>query len=283
MAKITWRIKVNESIFNTILEHEGTVKWTNGRTETDAVNDNIPSVWKAKGPLRPYSHGWPSTQPGSLHTALQHNYTQLCSLFSRGTAGWTMGGTAVWTMGQGCVQVPGCVEGRPWFCSPSQIPSLPSIIQPTPPSVLHAIPISYPHHNWCSMPFFPFLLITLRKAIINSLCLTLHPHLNPNSCTTFFLSNFSHCPHLFFPQTPTTTLNSFSLSCLNSLHPNIYSPKYANLTPHARHLCSPLPNFHSFKFQSPSPILAFAQNPSAFVDTNSSFCLQISLPLYTFL
>ena len=48
-------------------------------------------------------------------------YTQPCSLFSRGTAVWTMGarlweqwGTAVWTMGHGCVQVPGCVEGHPW-------------------------------------------------------------------------------------------------------------------------------------------------------------------------
>ena len=36
-------------------------------------------------------HGWPSTQPGSLHTALQRKYTQPCSLFSRGTAVWTMG------------------------------------------------------------------------------------------------------------------------------------------------------------------------------------------------
>ena len=38
-----------------------------------------------------YDHGWPSTQPGSLHTALQRKYTQPCSLFSRGTAVWTMG------------------------------------------------------------------------------------------------------------------------------------------------------------------------------------------------
>ena len=48
------------------------------------------------------SHGWPPTQPGSLHTALQRKYTQPCtalqrkytqpcSLFSRGTAVWTMG------------------------------------------------------------------------------------------------------------------------------------------------------------------------------------------------
>ena len=37
------------------------------------------------------THGWPSTQPGSLHTALQRKYTQPCSLFSRGTAVWTMG------------------------------------------------------------------------------------------------------------------------------------------------------------------------------------------------
>ena len=36
-------------------------------------------------------HGWPSTQPGSLHTALQRKYTQPCSLFSWGTAVWTMG------------------------------------------------------------------------------------------------------------------------------------------------------------------------------------------------
>ena len=35
-------------------------------------------------------HGWPSTQPGSLHTALQRQYTQPCSLFSQGTAVWTM-------------------------------------------------------------------------------------------------------------------------------------------------------------------------------------------------
>ena len=38
-----------------------------------------------------HNHGWPSTQPGSLHTALQRKYTQPCSLFSRGTAVWTMG------------------------------------------------------------------------------------------------------------------------------------------------------------------------------------------------
>ena len=31
------------------------------------------------------------TQPGSLHTAVQRKYTQPCSLFSRGTAVWTMG------------------------------------------------------------------------------------------------------------------------------------------------------------------------------------------------
>ena len=37
------------------------------------------------------THGWPSTQPGSLHTALQCKYTQSCSLFSRGTAVSTMG------------------------------------------------------------------------------------------------------------------------------------------------------------------------------------------------
>ena len=99
------------------------------------------------------SHGWPSTQPGSLHTALQRGYTQPCSLFSRGMAVWTMGawlcqqwghgcvnngGMAVWTMGawlcqqwghgcvnnggmavstmgNGCVHVPGCVEGHPWI------------------------------------------------------------------------------------------------------------------------------------------------------------------------
>ena len=35
-------------------------------------------------------HRWPSTQPGSLHTALQRKYTQPCLLFSRGTAVWTM-------------------------------------------------------------------------------------------------------------------------------------------------------------------------------------------------
>ena len=35
-------------------------------------------------------HGWPFTQPGSLHTALQRKYTQPCSLFSRGTPVWTM-------------------------------------------------------------------------------------------------------------------------------------------------------------------------------------------------
>ena len=37
------------------------------------------------------AHGWPSTQPGSLHTALQRKYTQPCLLFSRDTAVWTMG------------------------------------------------------------------------------------------------------------------------------------------------------------------------------------------------
>ena len=33
-----------------------------------------------------YYHGLTSTQPGSLHTALQRKYTQPCSLFSRSTA-----------------------------------------------------------------------------------------------------------------------------------------------------------------------------------------------------
>ena len=67
---------------------------------------------KEDNPRLMFDHGWPSTQPGSLHTALQRKYTQPCSLFSRGTAVWTMGarlceqwGTS--TMGHGCV--------HPWF------------------------------------------------------------------------------------------------------------------------------------------------------------------------
>ena len=44
-----------------------------------------------KGPgCDSHIHGWPSTQPGSLHTALQRKYTQPCLLFSRGAAVWTM-------------------------------------------------------------------------------------------------------------------------------------------------------------------------------------------------
>ena len=58
------------------------------------------------------THGWPSTQPGSLLTALQRKYTQPCSLFFQDCV--NNGGTAVWTIGHGCVQVPGCVEGHPW-------------------------------------------------------------------------------------------------------------------------------------------------------------------------
>ena len=49
------------------------------------------------------NHGWPSTQPGSLHTALQRKYTQPCSLFSRGTAVWTMGARLCEQWGHGCV------------------------------------------------------------------------------------------------------------------------------------------------------------------------------------
>ena len=41
--------------------------------------------------LLAHEHRWPSTQPGSLHTALQHKDTQSCSLYSRGMAVWTMG------------------------------------------------------------------------------------------------------------------------------------------------------------------------------------------------
>ena len=64
-------------------------------------------------------HGWPSTQPGSLHTALQRKYTQPCSLFSRGTAVWTMGArlceqwdTAVpgWPSARLCRWSPVCVD-----------------------------------------------------------------------------------------------------------------------------------------------------------------------------
>ena len=57
-------------------------------------------------------HGWPSTQPGSLHTALQRKYTQLLIVLP-GHGCVNNGGTAVSTMGHGCVQVPGCVEGHP--------------------------------------------------------------------------------------------------------------------------------------------------------------------------
>ena len=54
------------------------------------------ALWLTFAPSYLYSgnsdkHGWPSTQPGSLHTAVQRKYTQPCSLFSRGTAVWTMG------------------------------------------------------------------------------------------------------------------------------------------------------------------------------------------------
>ena len=56
---------------------------------------------------RQTAHGWPSTQPDSLHTAQQRKYTQPCSLFSRGTT--------VWTMGHDCV-LPGCMEDHPWHC-----------------------------------------------------------------------------------------------------------------------------------------------------------------------
>ena len=54
-----------------------------------------------------YYHGWPSTQPGSLHTALQRKCTQPCCVNN--------GCKAVSAMRHGCVQVPDCVEGHPWL------------------------------------------------------------------------------------------------------------------------------------------------------------------------
>ena len=59
-------------------------------------------------------HGRPSTQPGSLHTALQRKYTQPCSLFSRSTVVRTIGARLCkqWGTAVCCVQVPGCVEGH---------------------------------------------------------------------------------------------------------------------------------------------------------------------------
>ena len=60
------------------------------------------------------NHGWPSTQPGSLHTALQRKYTLAVLIVLPGHGCVNNGGTAVWTMAHGCVHVPGCVEGHPW-------------------------------------------------------------------------------------------------------------------------------------------------------------------------
>ena len=62
-----------------------TEKLTNGALVTPT-----PELQHSDGPNQ-QKHGWPSTQPGSLHTALQRKYTQACSLFSRGTAVCTMG------------------------------------------------------------------------------------------------------------------------------------------------------------------------------------------------
>ena len=60
-------------------------------------------------------HGWLSTQPGSLHTALQRKFIHTAVLIVLPGHGCVNnGGTAVSTMGHGCVQVPGCVEGHPW-------------------------------------------------------------------------------------------------------------------------------------------------------------------------
>ena len=53
------------------------------------ANESLQDTNVKRGHLE--THGWPSTQPGSLHTAQQRKYTQPCSLFSRGTAVWTMG------------------------------------------------------------------------------------------------------------------------------------------------------------------------------------------------
>ena len=58
--------------------------------------------------FRSYNHGWPSTQPGSLHTALQRKYTQPCSMFSRGTAMWTIWGH-------------GCVNNEARLCASAQL------------------------------------------------------------------------------------------------------------------------------------------------------------------
>ena len=58
------------------------------------------------------NHRWPSTQPGSLHTALQRKYTQPCSLFSPGTAVWTMGARLCEQWGTAVCKCPLC-RGSP--------------------------------------------------------------------------------------------------------------------------------------------------------------------------
>ena len=72
--------------------HQLNAKCINGLFEVKSTRYSLRNPVKVLQPKKKTTtyHVWHSTQPGSLHTALQRKYTQPCSLFSRGTAVRTM-------------------------------------------------------------------------------------------------------------------------------------------------------------------------------------------------
>ena len=128
-------------------------QWSVTIMGTEDTRDDL-SLPRAVTLNQDHWHGWPSTQPGSLHTALQRKYTQPCSLFSRCASARLCRGSparvTLYTAGHlhtavphcshsrapivhtavprennehGCVylrcravcKLPGCVEGHPWL------------------------------------------------------------------------------------------------------------------------------------------------------------------------
>ena len=56
------------------------------------------------------------TQPCNVNTHSRAHCSRGARLCEQWVHGCVNNGcTAVWTMGHGCVQVPGCVEGHPWY------------------------------------------------------------------------------------------------------------------------------------------------------------------------
>ena len=62
------------------------------------------------------NHGWPSTQPGSLHTALQHKYTQPCNVNTHSRAHCSPGAWLCQQYGHGCVNNGARLCASAWLC-----------------------------------------------------------------------------------------------------------------------------------------------------------------------